>query len=150
MSSCSVYGFNKHIITERTKPRPISLYSKLCLKYEKFLKNKSKINYTILRLGTLYGWSKRMRYDIAINKKIRAVVACGNGTAGIFAPDILKGIGCEVIELDCKLNWNFPKYNPNPEDLEMLHAISKSVKENNADIGFGFDEIGRASCRERV
>ena len=34
-----------------------------------------------------------------INKKIKAVVACGNGTAGIFAPDILRGIGCEVIEL---------------------------------------------------
>ena len=59
-----------------------------------------------------------------INKKIKAVVACGNGTAGIFAPEILKGIGCEVIELDCKLDWTFPKYNPNPEDLEMLHAIS--------------------------
>ncbi len=77
-----------------------------------------------------------------INKKIKAVVACGNGTAGIFAPDILRGIGCEVIELDCNLDWNFPKYNPNPEDLEMLHAIAKSVKENNADIGFGFDGDG--------
>ena len=77
-----------------------------------------------------------------INKKIKAVVACGNGTAGIFAPDILKGIGCEVIELDCKLDWTFPKYNPNPEDMEMLHAISKAVKDNNADIGFGFDGDG--------
>ena len=77
-----------------------------------------------------------------IKKKIKVVVACGNGTAGIFAPDILNGIGCEVVELDCKLDWTFPKYNPNPEDLEMLHAISKSVKENNADIGFGFDGDG--------
>ena len=77
-----------------------------------------------------------------INKKIKAVVACGNGTAGIFAPDILRGIGCEVIELDCNLDYTFPKYNPNPEDLEMLHAISKSVLENNADIGFGFDGDG--------
>ena len=77
-----------------------------------------------------------------IQKKIKAVVACGNGTAGIFAPDILRGIGCEVIELDCNLDYTFPKYNPNPEDLEMLHAISKSVKENNADIGFGFDGDG--------
>ena len=77
-----------------------------------------------------------------INKKIKAVVACGNGTAGVFAPDILRGIGCEVIELDCKLDWTFPKYNPNPEDLEMLHAISKAVKENKADIGFGFDGDG--------
>ena len=77
-----------------------------------------------------------------LKKKIKAVVACGNGTAGIFAPDILRGIGCEVIELDCNLDWNFPKYNPNPEDLKMLHAIVKSVKENNADIGFGFDGDG--------
>ncbi len=77
-----------------------------------------------------------------INKKIKAVVACGNGTAGIFAPDILRGIGCEVIELDCNLDYTFPKYNPNPEDLEMLHAISKCVLENNADIGFGFDGDG--------
>ena len=47
-----------------------------------------------------------------IKKKIKAVVACGNGTAGIFAPEILRGIGCEVIELDCDLDWTFPKYNP--------------------------------------
>jgi phosphomannomutase/phosphoglucomutase len=77
-----------------------------------------------------------------INKKIKAVVACGNGTAGIFAPDILRRIGCEVIELDCELDWTFPKYNPNPEDLEMLLEITKAVKKNNADIGFGFDGDG--------
>ena len=77
-----------------------------------------------------------------INKKIKVVVACGNGTAGVFAPEILKGVGCEVIELDCKLDWSFPKYNPNPEDLEMLKAISKAVKDNGADIGFGFDGDG--------
>ena len=77
-----------------------------------------------------------------LKNKIKAVVACGNGTAGIFAPDVLRGIGCEVIELDCSLDWSFPKYNPNPEDLKMLHAISKAVKDNNADIGFGFDGDG--------
>ena len=77
-----------------------------------------------------------------LKKKIKAVVACGNGTAGVFAPDILRKIGCEVIELDCNLDWTFPKYNPNPEDLEMLYQISKYVKENNADIGFGFDGDG--------
>ncbi len=77
-----------------------------------------------------------------LEKKIKAVVACGNGTAGIFAPEILRKIGCEVIELDCNLDWTFPKYNPNPEDLKMLHEISKAVKKNNADIGFGFDGDG--------
>jgi len=77
-----------------------------------------------------------------ITKRLKVVVACGNGTAGIFAPQILKGIGCEVIELDCNLDYNFPKYNPNPEDLKMLGAISKIVKKNNADVGFGFDGDG--------
>jgi len=77
-----------------------------------------------------------------ISKKIKAVVACGNGTAGVFAPEILRGVGCEVIELDCKLDWTFPRYNPNPEDIKMLHEISKAVKDNNADIGFGFDGDG--------
>ena len=77
-----------------------------------------------------------------INKKIKAVVACGNGTAGIFAPIILRNIGCEVVELDCNLDFTFPKYNPNPEDIKMLHEIAKCVKENDADIGFGFDGDG--------
>ena len=77
-----------------------------------------------------------------IKKKIKVVVACGNGTAGIFAPKILKSIGCEVIELDCNLDYTFPKYNPNPEDMKMLHEISKCVKDNGADVGFGFDGDG--------
>ena len=77
-----------------------------------------------------------------INNKFKVVVACGNGTAGIFAPKILREIGCDVIELDCNLDYNFPKYNPNPEDLKMLKEISATVKKNNADIGFGFDGDG--------
>jgi phosphomannomutase/phosphoglucomutase len=77
-----------------------------------------------------------------MDKKIKVVVACGNGTAGVFAPEVLRGIGCEVVELDCELDWTFPKYNPNPEDHAMLKEITKAVKNNNADIGFGFDGDG--------
>ena len=74
MSSCSVYGNNKDLITENSQPKPISLYSKLCLRYENYLKSKKKFPFTIMRLGTLYGWSNRMRYDIAINKIIRDMI----------------------------------------------------------------------------
>jgi len=77
-----------------------------------------------------------------IKNKIKVVVACGNGTAGAFAPKVFNKIGCKVIELDCNLDYKFPKYNPNPEDLKMLKAISDSVKENKADVGFGFDGDG--------
>jgi len=77
-----------------------------------------------------------------LKSRLKVVAACGNGTAGIFAPEILRGIGCEVIELDCNLDYTFPRYNPNPEDMEMLHEIAKCVKTNNADVGFGFDGDG--------
>ena len=106
---------------------------------KKFIKGKGNIK-NIDNFKKIY--SESLIKKNKIKKKIKAVVACGNGTAGIFAPEILKGIGCDVVELDCKLDWSFPKYNPNPEDLKMLHAISKAVKDNNADIGFGFDGDG--------
>jgi len=71
ISSCSVYGFNKKKVSERDITKPISLYSKFCKKTEDYLKEKLKKKFVIFRLGTLYGWSPRMRYDIAINKLIR-------------------------------------------------------------------------------
>ncbi|BEV46060.1 phosphomannomutase/phosphoglucomutase [Afipia carboxidovorans] len=76
------------------------------------------------------------------SRRIRAVVACGNGTAGAFAPQVLEKLGVDVIPLDTELDHTFPKYNPNPEDLEMLHAIRDAVLEHKADVGLGFDGDG--------
>ncbi len=58
-------------------------------------------------------------------RKMKVVVACGNGTAGAFAPKVLAALGADVVPLDTELDYTFPRYNPNPEDMEMLHAISK-------------------------
>ena len=77
-----------------------------------------------------------------LKRKLKVVAACGNGTAGAFAPRILAALGCEVIALDCELDFTFPRYNPNPEDMQMLHAISAAVSANGADVGFGFDGDG--------
>ncbi len=77
-----------------------------------------------------------------ITRKLRVVAACGNGTAGHFAPRILEGIGAEVIPLDCDLDYTFPHYNPNPEDMEMLHALRDKVLAEGADVGLGFDGDG--------
>jgi phosphomannomutase/phosphoglucomutase len=79
---------------------------------------------------------------VEIKRKIKVVAACGNGTAGAFAPQVLERIGCEVIPLDTDLDFSFPRYNPNPEDMEMLHAIRDKVLETGADIGLGFDGDG--------
>ncbi|MBX9741298.1 MAG: phosphomannomutase/phosphoglucomutase [Beijerinckiaceae bacterium] len=77
-----------------------------------------------------------------IKRKLKVVAACGNGTAGAFAPQILEKLGCEVIPLDVELDYTFPRYNPNPEDMEMLHAIAHKVREVGADVGLGFDGDG--------
>ena len=75
-------------------------------------------------------------------RRIKAVVACGNGTAGVFAPDVIAKLGIDVVPLDCELDYNFPRYNPNPEDLKMLHAVAAAVTENGADVGLAFDGDG--------
>jgi phosphomannomutase/phosphoglucomutase len=77
-----------------------------------------------------------------IKRRLKVVAACGNGTAGAFAPRVLEAIGCEVVPLDCSLDYTFPRYNPNPEDLKMLHAIRDVVLANHADVGLGFDGDG--------
>jgi phosphomannomutase/phosphoglucomutase len=77
-----------------------------------------------------------------LRRKLRVVCACGNGTAGAFAPKVLETVGCEVVPLDCDLDHSFPRYNPNPEDMKMLHAISEAVLANEADAGLGFDGDG--------
>ena len=80
--------------------------------------------------------------NFKLKNKLKIVVACGNGTAGAFAPEVLSAIGCDVIKLHCDLDHSFPNYNPNPEDLVMLKDLSDSVLEYKADAGFGFDGDG--------
>jgi phosphomannomutase/phosphoglucomutase len=77
-----------------------------------------------------------------ITRKLKVVAACGNGTAGAFAPRLLEALGVEVVPLDVDPDYTFPRYNPNPEDMEMLHAIAAKVKETGADVGLGFDGDG--------
>ena len=77
-----------------------------------------------------------------LKRKLKVVAACGNGTAGAFAPQMLEMIGCEVVPLDANLDHSFPRYNPNPEDMKMLHAIADKVRETGADVGLGFDGDG--------
>ncbi|MGE0044978.1 MAG: phosphomannomutase/phosphoglucomutase [Hyphomonadaceae bacterium] len=79
---------------------------------------------------------------ISLKRKIKAIVACGNGTAGAFAPEALRRMGAEVIELHCTPDWTFPHYNANPEDSEMLHDMAHAVKAHGADLALGFDGDG--------
>src|ERR1700727_748085 len=77
-----------------------------------------------------------------LKRRLKVVCACGNGTAGAFAPQVLEAIGCEVVPLDTELDHTFPNYNPNTEDMKMLHAIRDAVLANKADVALGFDGDG--------
>ncbi|MGI9484267.1 MAG: phosphomannomutase/phosphoglucomutase [Hyphomicrobiales bacterium] len=77
-----------------------------------------------------------------IKRNLKVIAACGNGTAGAFAPQVMERIGCEVIALNAELDHTFPNYNPNPEDMDMLHAMRDAVLEHGADVAVGFDGDG--------
>lgn len=79
---------------------------------------------------------------VKIERKLKVIAACGNGTAGAFAPEALSRMGADVIPMDAELDHTFPKYNPNPEDMQMLHAMVDAIKEHGADIALGFDGDG--------
>jgi phosphomannomutase/phosphoglucomutase len=61
---------------------------------------------------------------------------------GRVSPRVLEAIGCEVIPLDCELDHTFPNYNPNTEDMKMLHAMRDAVLKHKADVALGFDGDG--------
>ena len=77
-----------------------------------------------------------------LERPLKVICACGNGTAGAFAPAALRRMGAEVIEMDCELDWTFPRYNPNPEDSAMLAAMAVAVRQHGADLALGFDGDG--------
>ncbi len=77
-----------------------------------------------------------------MKRKLRVVVAAGNGTAGAFGPEVLHRLGVHVIHRHTELDYTFPNYNPNPEALEMLRDMAAAVRENEADMAIGFDGDG--------
>ena len=83
-----------------------------------------------------------IKNKIKLKKPMKVVLECGNGTAGAFAPDILREIGCEVVELFCNLDARFPHHDPNPESKIVKEILTKNVKMLGADIGVGLDGDG--------
>lgn len=75
-------------------------------------------------------------------RRLKVVADCGNGTAGLFAPNLLRELGCEVIPLYCDSNPDFPNHFPDPVKPENLKDLIKAVKLNDADLGVGFDGDG--------
>lgn len=75
-------------------------------------------------------------------RKLKVVVDCGNGTASVFAPQIFRSLGCEVIELYCESDPSFPNHHPDPINPENMKDLIEQVKKHKADLGIGIDGDG--------
>ena len=80
--------------------------------------------------------------NIRLEKKLKVVVDAGNGTAGVIACPILKKLGCEVIELYCEMDGNFPNHHPDPTLPEALEDLIKEVTKSKAHLGVAYDGDG--------
>jgi phosphomannomutase/phosphoglucomutase len=80
--------------------------------------------------------------DIHIVRPMTVVVDCGNGAAGQLGPTLLKTLGCEVIELYCDIDGNFPNHHPDPSKPENMADLAAIVKQHGADVGIAFDGDG--------
>ena len=73
---------------------------------------------------------------------LKVVVDCGNGVAGIVAPQLFRTLGHQVVEMYCEVDGAFPNHHPDPSQPENMDALVARVKEQRADIGFAFDGDG--------
>ncbi|GGI53605.1 phosphomannomutase/phosphoglucomutase [Oxalicibacterium solurbis] len=85
---------------------------------------------------------KRITGDVKLARPMKVAVDCGNGVAGAFAGDLYRALGCEVIELFCDVDGNFPNHHPDPAHPENLQDLIKCLQETDAEIGLAFDGDG--------
>jgi phosphomannomutase/phosphoglucomutase len=76
---------------------------------------------------------------VRLRRPLRVVVDAGNGIAGSFAPELLRRLGCEVIELYCESDGTFPNHLPDPEMEENTRDLVARVLETRADVGIAYD-----------
>jgi len=100
-------------------------------------KGKLKVDYNIFEIYFI-DIARRIRFA----RPMKIVIDAGNGTTGIFAPQLFHLMDCKVIELYCDLDGNFPNHEANPEDEKNMRDLSAAVIKNKADLGIGFDGDG--------
>ena len=95
--------------------------------------------------GGVEARSPREDYFAAIERlvrpprQLRVVADAGNGVAGLYGPDLLRRLGCEVIELHCESDGRFPHHLPDPEDPANVVDLQARVVEVGADLGVAWD-----------
>ena len=85
---------------------------------------------------------ERIAGDVKLGRLMRIAIDCGNGSPGAIAPALYRKLGCEVQELFCDVDGNFPNHHPDPSKPENLEDLIRAVKEGHAELGLAFDGDG--------
>ena len=87
-------------------------------------------------------YMRRVVADVRLKRPLRVVTDCGNGVAGMAAPQLMRDIGCEVVELFSEVDGTFPNHHPDPSVADNLAPLIKAVHREEADLGVAFDGDG--------
>ena len=87
-------------------------------------------------------YMRRVIADIQLKRPLRVVTDCGNGVAGMAAPQLMRDIGCDVVELFSEVDGTFPNHHPDPSVADNLVPLIEAVHREEADLGVAFDGDG--------
>ena len=113
--------------------------------YERIAENRLHLADTpglVSRRDITEDYIQRIAGDIQIERKLKVVVDCGSGIAGLIAPRLMEAIGADVEPLFCEVDGTFPHHHPDPSDPANLQDLINVVKRVDADIGLAFDGDG--------
>lgn len=79
---------------------------------------------------------------VKLARPFKVVIDSGNGVASILAPQLMRALGCEVIELFCEIDGHFPNHHPDPTQPDNLQDLIQGVQDHHADLGLGYDGDG--------
>lgn len=85
---------------------------------------------------------QRILGDVTLKRTMKIGVDCGNGVAGVAAPALFDGLGCESVNLFTDVDGTFPNHHPDPAKVENLQDLMAAVAEGSLDLGLAFDGDG--------
>ncbi len=94
---------------------------------------------SITKVDVIEDYIKMVKSKITLSRKPRIVIDAGNGCGGIFAPRLMRELGCDVIELFCEVDGTFPNHHPDPTVPKNLSHLIAKVKQTGAEVGIGYD-----------
>jgi phosphomannomutase/phosphoglucomutase len=92
--------------------------------------------------NVLDAYVDRIAGDVRLARPFRIAVDCGNGVAGVVAPRLFRRLGCEVEELFCEVDGNFPNHHPDPSQPKNLEDLVSALGKGRSEIGLAFDGDG--------